>query len=64
MGALDVPVVASYFAPSSTKKSGDVATRICRWVEVLYDKHGGRTILLWMADVSGDFGLDRHEEGK
>ena len=54
---MDVLVVASYFASSSTRNSGDVATRICRWVEGLYDKHGGRTMLLWMADVNGDFGL-------
>ena len=49
-------VVARYFAPSSTKNSGDIATRICRWVEGIQDKHGGRTMLLWIADVNGDFG--------
>ena len=38
--------------------------RICRWVEGLHDKHGGRTMLLWMSDVNGDFGLDRNEEGR
>ena len=61
--AVDVMVVASYSAPSSTKNSGDIATRICRWVEGVDDKRGGRTVLLWMTDVNGDAGLDRIEEG-
>ena len=61
MGEMDMLVVASYFAPASTKSSGDIAKRICRWVESIYDKHGKRTMILWMADANGDFGLDRNE---
>ena len=38
-------------------------TRLCSWVDSIYDKHGKRTTLLWMADENGDFGLDRNEEG-
>ena len=27
--------------------------------ESIYDKHGKRTMLLWMTDANGDFRLDR-----
>ena len=60
---MDTLVVASYFAPASTKKCGETAKRLCSWVESIYDKHSKRTTLLWMTDANGDFGLDRKEGG-
>ena len=50
-GEMDVLVVASNFAPSSTKKCGEITKRLCSWFESIYDKHGKRTMLLWMADT-------------
>ena len=61
-GETDILVVASFFAPSSTKKCGETAKRLCSWVESIYDKHDKRTMLLWMTDADGDFGLDRRRK--
>ena len=63
-GEMDVLVMASNFAPSSTKKCGDIAERLCSWVESIYDKHCKRTMFLWMADAGGELGMDRNEEGR
>ena len=46
-GDMDLLVVASCFAPASTKKCCETAKRLCSWVESIYDKHGKRTMPLW-----------------
>ena len=59
---MDVLVVASYFAPASTKKCGETAKRLCSWVESIFDKRGKRN--LDDRRKNRDFGQDRDEEGR
>ena len=61
---MDLLAVVDYVPPKSLKQHEAAAKKMTKWIEVVYDRCGRRTMLLFGGDFNNDFGLCRNSDGR